>query len=330
MPQAQKKTKKRNNQKTQVVRAASMLPSKPAMPLSKIPQTNYASVGREKICAITDPFCAVARGAHWPDGLGYATVPYPNRCHIPLHVNTSTLGSITYITPVNLPWGCLKSLTAGTTTYTMDTSNTSITGSINLGANFSGYRVVTAGIVIRNLASVMNTRGYLIISRMSSVPAFGATIPAMVVSNPEVMTVPIVPGMEIPLVHRPLGTTSRDFLPFVTNVAITDPSWDVFKIEIVNGDSTGQYAIDVEVYYNYEMQLPENSLLSGIAPKSAIPKPHLIDTANKITGDLVSTIVPSVTRVGSYVLSKATQALATRLAGPAAGLLAKELMDGNI
>jgi hypothetical protein len=273
----------------------------------------------EKVCGVTDPFCDAARGARWTDGNSLATVPYSVRGHAPI-TTFSNGTNIVFCTPVNAPFNTL--LTAGQTAgiYTLAASPISSSGVVNFPTYFTGYRVVTAGIVIRSLQPVSTTSGYLIVTRTSSMPLYGTTVVNGNCINSTVNTYPIQPGMEIPIIFRPLGIAARDFVQF-TSVATTqlnDPSWDVISIEMIGGPNAVP-TIDLEYYYNYEMELPSGSVLAATMSNNVPPDPVVTQASGVVSNALVQAGHSALNQVGRFVLKAATAAVAARIAGPAAG-----------
>jgi hypothetical protein len=243
---------------------------------------------KQKICSVTDPFCDDARGGRWLDGLAFATAPFSARAHITMST-LSNGGTVSYFAPINCPYGTLSTASYSAGNYTMGGAYASTTGSVSVGVYFTGFRVVSAGLVIRNLTSVMNTSGYVIVTREAVYPAPAAVVAAGNMVNPQVTTHPISPGMEVPVIHRPLGSAARDFALFTASTAtpITDPAWDVIKVEIV-GAPVSAVSLDIEIYYNYEMQLVDGSVLAQVVPKSSVSNPVVNNIANKVNDALVN------------------------------------------
>lgn len=286
-----------------------MVPSKPATRTTKIPAQRVPRGAVERICAVTDPFCNHARGSRWSDGQSNATVPFSSRYHLPI-ITYGNGGNLIFATPWRSPLNILASTSFSAPNYTMAPGFLTSCPT-DLSTYFTGIRVVSAGLIIRTLTSVMNTRGYLIISRLSTMPLPSAVETAGSSIAPFVTTHPLVPGMEIPFVFRPLGTLARDFeVPKTSSTStITDPGWDVCKIEIVGADATTT-AIDVEFFYNYEMQLPSNSVLSQIAPQSSPTKPLLMDISSTVTNNAINSTHKSVESFSKFVATNAATALA--------------------
>lgn len=298
--------------------SVSMMPAKSIPLKGEVPNRNMIPHSRvEKICSLSDPFCDHARGAPWPDGNGFAAGPYAIRNHVQVS-SLSNGGALTYITPINVPACTLLAGTWTGTQYTTDATYTSIPG-YNFSTYFTTYRVVTAGIVIRNLSSVMNTQGYLIISRLTAPPTFSTNVAPGVVINPQVLTYPIVPGMEIPVLHRPIGADSRNFVVFSSaSTQIVDPHWDIIKIEVV-GAAASAVCIDIEIYYNYEMQLTANSPLAPLLNKVGTADPALMQASSAVSSELAKTAVDSLKSLslmaGKKALAWATKGVSNLLIG---------------
>jgi len=293
---------------------STVVPRAAAIQHQNIPNYRYdLTKMMEKVCSMANPFCDVARGGRWLDGLSFASCPYSSRVHFPLGTLTNS-GAMIFLTPVNAPYNILTPASVAAGTYTLNALMTSSSGAMNYTTYFTGFRVVSAGFVIRNLMTVSNTSGYVIVSREAAYPAPSAPVVSGGTLNPQVMTFPIQPGMEIPIIHRPLGTVSRDFTPFATaaGTAITDPAWDVVKVEVV-GAQASTIALDIELYYNYEVQLLDGSVLAATAPKTALAHPRATRLADAVASELIDVGHKSLEALGDYANKSIARALRNRL-----------------
>lgn len=293
----------------------------PTMALSNLVINSRSKM--EKICAVTDPFCEHAKGMRWIDGASFGTVPYRVRNH--LAIATSATGSaLVEFNPQYLA-ACQLTFAWAGSNYTAGSNYGSVTGSTNLAATFTQFRVVTAGIIIRNLSSVMLTSGYLIISRSSTPTLLAATgIPAGQVNFTSVLTVPVTPAMEIPVIHMPLGTQARDFIGFLPTATTqwTDQCWDTIRIELVGGNQNA-VVLDIEVIYNYEFTLPDGSILSQGLPAKIDFSAKDIEIATRTANSLGDRVWNSVKEVGKFVADAAKEAgiavAVSRFGGAGAG-----------
>lgn len=318
-----KKNKNRNNKKNKSSVKAdknmtiTVVPSAVTNKVAAVPK-NFVGKSNDKLtlCSITDPFCDHARGAKWPDGNSFATVPFQNRAHIVMNT-LANAGNVFYFTPIAAPFNALPGVGFGAGVYTMGATFSSSTGLINLSSTFSGFRVVSGGLILRNLMTVQTTSGYLIVSRLSIMPILGSTVSPGVMLNPQVTTYPIVPGMEVPVLFKPLGADSRNFVPFLTtnNVNLIDPAWDIIKVEIVGAVASGTAVIDVELFYNYEMQLNADSILASTFQKANPMSLKMTQASNRLTDAVVNIANKSVDSLSDAIERRASKFLADAFMG---------------
>jgi hypothetical protein len=272
----------------------------------------------ESICAITDPFCQAAKGTKWPDGLGEATLPAQIRGHFTYAVATNG-GCLAFISPI-LSYGVLNS-TWGGTSYSLNATYATTPGYQAISSYAGQYRVVTAGIIIRNVCAALTTSGYLIVTRLAQMPPISSSINAGNVYGVECSTHPICAGMEVPVTFRPLGSAARAFVNASVNTGLPDSNFDVISIEVVGGPTTGTPpVIDVEFVYNIEFTLSEPNIglqqfVATVAPES----PLSVKVANQVSATLSSLAHTSVEAVAKYTVNAVGRKLKNYLFGPTVG-----------
>lgn len=263
----------------------------------------------QKICGVTDPFCDHALGARWPDGNALSSLPYRNRTHGTV-TSFANGGTVVDFQPDNMPWGFLSPTSYAAGYYVMPSTYTSITGSVALPTYFTEYRIVSSGVVIRNLMTVMNTSGYLIISRSTTPTTFGASVAAGTTSFQSVLTVPITPGMEICIANTPLGSFSRAFHPFTSSSLsqYISPNWDVIRIEVV-GAAPSSSVLDLEFFTSIECLLPVGSVLSQTSPPVLEDNVFIQHVSARIANVASNIVHNSVNAFGRFVYTKAVTSI---------------------
>lgn len=272
-----------------------------------------------KLCGITDPFCPHAKGARWPDGNGSNTLTYQARGLLNL-VTTVDGASLSYL-GATLPFNSLPPGAYGAPTFTMNAAFQRAGTNSNWQAYASTYRVVTAGIIIRNILPAMTAQGILVITRMTTFPSLGASVTTGLLNQGEVYTVPITAGMEIPLLFSPVGIDARDFKSQNINTTIND-GWNVYKIEVI-GSVASASVITIELVYNIEFTLIEN--YADMSTLSTVENPISIASttiATKLTNSIGTVIYNGASKFSSLIATKAAQALGTYFGGPAGGMAA--------
>jgi hypothetical protein len=273
----------------------------------------------EALCAITDPFCNHAQGVRWPDGNGNNSIPITSRVHLTMTTFTNG-GALTYFNPYGFPYGVLTAATYAAGSYTLNTIYTSASGPINFSTTFSTYRVVSAGIIIRNLMTVMNTSGYIIISRPNYAGTLGGVEPVGYDTLYKTMIVPITPGMEFQQIFLPVGIEARSFIPLnnSSNTQLADPSWDNLRVEIV-GAQVSTVALDIEFVVRLEvtptfLSSANNSILfQQTNPVTTHSSTILVNAANEVRNAITNDSINGLKAFSSTVVRYATKALTTYL-----------------
>jgi hypothetical protein len=262
---------------------------------------------REIVCAITDPFCAKAKNAKWPDGMGGETMSMQIRTHVTFGALTAFTGNVCFFTP-SLPFGALFA-GAYTTSYNMNTTINDTQANSGFNTWAQTYRIVSAGVIVRNLLPALTAQGYVIISRMNQNPAVAGTgFVAGGTYGSDVSTHPITAGMEIPVISQSTGMASRMFQPLNANTAF-NTGWDFIRIELV-GPATGAATVDLEFVYNVEFTLPSAMAnLHGFVVPTIPNAPHAITASGKLSSLVTSTAATSVESLSKMFLSKAAIAI---------------------
>lgn len=266
---------------------------------SKVPKNGGPMKGNlvEMICAVTDPFCQKAKGAKWPDGLSEGSLPGQIRGHLSI----TTLGNGGYLVfcfPA-VSTGYLPPQSHGSG-YLMATTYALAPGYNAIAAYAADYRIVSAGIIIRNICPALTTGGYMILTRMATVPAVSTTIADGNVYGVETATHALCAGMEIPVTFRPLGSSARAFTPIAGGAVYPASGFDCVSIELV-GCPASTAMIDIEFVYNVEFTLTAaNVALQQFLPTAAPESPVMVKIANQ-----ASTTLSSLAHTGVEAFGKA-------------------------
>lgn len=276
-----------------------------AVPPNRAPPPHRAV---ELVCGLTDPFCRVAKGARWPDGLGQDAMTGQVRGHKALvtYADGRMLG---FYTP-SISFGDMLSTSAAP--FTMPAVMGSCPGGGAVTSYSATYRVVSAGIVLRNVASAFTTAGYLIVTRHPRLPAFGAAINAGSVYGTTASTHSLHAGLEIPLIFKEVGTNSRVFGNANVAAAQPDFGWDVIGVEIV-GAPASTAILDVEYVINVEFTLTQTNIgLSQLTTNVSPDEPALARAANVVSTELSNMAWSSIEQFGDAALRAIRSKLGAR------------------
>lgn len=273
-------------------------------------------------CSITNPFCPAAKGAGRPDGKGNNTLRTQIRCHVPVTAGKQVLdnstaitglttGNFVYVNPslVYAIFGT-QALAAGVHTLSYGAAlpgNSLITTAAN---KITNYRITSAGVIIRSTSNVSNCSGYLLLgSHHCDANVAGATVNAGTVNYSEVQTVPVYAGMEHSWVSKPIGTGADEFIDIPTGGATGfNPHWSSLAIEMVGGVANTT-ALDLELFFNVELQMGGDGALQPFAAKAIPHNPVVLQAASKVQSNMSSFIEGGVSKAESFIQKHATDAI---------------------
>ena len=231
---------------------------------------------QNKICSLIDPFCHHAKGAKILDGNSAGSVPLQSRATFSVPIDASGNGLV-YIGNGSFPYNKLSVGSSTATDYTTATVFTSVVDA-NVTAATDQYRIVSAGVSVRNNLSANNSQGQLTISRVTQFPALNSAVPVGVIEGIETIATALYPGAEIQCIGRNRGIGALDFWSKTadTGAMSVAPNHDVFKIE-VNGAIPATKAIVVDVVMNLEIALNLTSGTGGVSVMQQIINPKSDD-----------------------------------------------------
>jgi len=264
---------------------------------------------KEAICAITDPFCPLARGAKWPDGNGGETLTMQLRSH--LTVPTLSSGGNISILSCNLPYALNAAGSYATGSYTLGAAYLDATG--GTGTNFTTYaneyRITTAGVIIRSTLPALTAQGYIILSRMTQMIAPSTVVPAGLTTGTDVVTHPLRAGLEVPFTFRTVGSDAHMFYAQNTTTT-TIANWDALKIEIVGAPASTTAVVDIEVVYNIEFTLPatQQGLSQFIRPDVPF-NPQLTAASTRLANAAAGPVYDSVEKLSEKFMAMASEAI---------------------
>lgn len=253
-------------------------------PIPKAVKTNLHTA----ICSITDPFCSHAKAAQYPDGQTGGTIAYQVKS-LMVWQTTASGNAIAYFSG-SLPYSVLfGSYSAGN--FTLNSTFSTIGGNmVDFTTYADKYRIVSWGVVARNILPATTAQGSLVISKISTMPTPGAVVPAGTLLGSEVKVLPLCASAEYPVYSRPLGTSARAFGNLNTNTTDFE-IWETLKFEVIGGVGTSN-AVSLEVVYNVEFTLKDvhvglNQFLTTSKPQNV----QAISISSKIanTADTIFT-----------------------------------------
>jgi len=245
------------------------------------------------ICALSDPFCPPARNRKWPDGAGGTTVTMQLRGHLPVVAVSGSNQAYAQFFPA-LNYQSLVATTYLAGVYTLNSAYTALVISPN--TYVGTYRVVTAGIIVRNTLPALTASGYMTVTRFSSTAGPSTSVTAGNEYSAITTTHSVVAGMEVALPFKPLGSAARAFTS-LGGSPLT--SWDTIAIELTGtGTSSGTVA-DVEMILNVECTLyPSYEIFQTWVPNTAPSNAVLANAADRVSTALTKSVTSSLENFG--------------------------------
>lgn len=262
----------------------------------------------------------LSTGCRYPDGNAGFTVTSQVRGIYPFPVTTAS-GAAWACFVANYPYNFVTgTLSAGT--WTTGTAASAFTNAFTttLAASPNEFRVVCAGIILRNTQSAMNAQGTVLISKIpQGISPGGGTWTSGSLFGDSIMK-PIHAGMEICVLFKPSGV---DFSAFhkANSVALETDNWDAISVEIIGG---GNALIQLEVEYIMNLEhatYSSNQGYQAIAQQS-VDLPLARNISKSVWSKVGSVIEGGVEFATKKLGQLAISAVAARFGGPKAGMSA--------
>lgn len=264
------------------------------------------------VCSITDPFCPAAKGSKFPDGTVGNTMTEQFRGNQLITTNAAGC-QLFYMNPGMLPYGYGLGVGAGAGTLAMPATWTALkTGSLfeSFGKQ---YRVVSAGAIIRCVASATDASGLATFGSCPAIP-----INTVITLGTELYVdstiKAIQPGMEMSWISSPQGTEARAFVPAGLNTSFLS-EWTSLLIE-VSGAPSGKGVLNVEWFINIEFQITTNSAIAAVARANPPQVTHATTAVSQIQTTLGSFVEGGIHTVEDKVYNAASSALNSLLNDP--------------
>lgn len=279
-------------------------PPKPLKPLKTVRHQDT----HKAACALIDPFCNHARAAKLPDGLGSGTVTYQIHGFYS-HATLVHGGSLFYYGGC-LPYGYLGT-TYASPNYTTQAAFNLVSGSSGTFTAYAArYRIVSWGLIIRNSAPALTAQGSLIVSRITSMPAFSTNIPQGLILGSESTVYPLNASTVVACIGKPAGSGAKVFEAQNTSTTEIAENWQVFKIEIVGAAADTNNKVTVEVVYNVEFTLDDSQQgLNQFITQSMPANPVALQVASKVQNATSSFFSQGVETATKFLADEASKAL---------------------
>lgn len=288
-----------------------------------------------QVCAVTNPFCAEAKGARWPDNSYTKSVGISFEASSILTTDPNGTVSQLLLTGER-PMVADGTITAGIAAY----------NSMNLFPGLSGitglarWRLTSCGVRINCVSTRMNTAGRLRLRLFS--PMNGGSLASVALNTiyaDSMLDIPLSRLIEkdVFVIPMPLGDVARLYntasAPYEPGPISgwLNPGWQVLQIA-VEGGQVDTPCVGITVYYNYEYVFDDASnfqLLAQPPPSNSLA----IQQANAgVLASVGNFVEGSAQRLDSFVQSSAFRWFGTAAAayygGPQAAFQANRAIGG--
>lgn len=284
------------------------------------------------ICSLADPFCPGARGSRWPDGNGARTVAVTFEGLYPIQTDTNgnagvILSSATGVQLCRLQGIDISSGVAAGTIFSK------WEGYDDWAGQASEFRIVSAGVRMYSVASMMNSQG---IMRCIEVPSESANF-SDVTENSSIYSYAYTELDEKPVkdsgilqgVLTPGGPTSRVFYDYETLDEDTH-DWSNIMCVVTGGQAS---AIVAQMHYvvNVEIKFQGSHVMNRVASSTNAVNSSYLQQATSYVQKMVTGVFEGhkeelEKQVKEYATNYARQtaraAIASALPGPVGGMLA--------
>lgn len=260
-------------------------------------------------CSITNPFCPAARGAKWPDGTTGNTMTQQLRGNVIMRSDANGYLYMQFCAAA--PFGYLETgaITGGGGSPIVATTKTTYTtyASTSLLATYANaYRVVSAGCIVRCVASATDASGVATFGTSGVTPTNSAITLGLTYYQ-ECAIKAIQPGLEFSWIAAPLGTTAHEFSGLSTG-SVMNNDWTALTIEI-SGAKASTNLLNVEYFINVEFTLSSGQAIAQLASPNPPQNTIVTSSHSKIQSTLGTLIEGGVSVVESKITNAAKSAI---------------------
>jgi len=276
--------------------------------VTKGPQSHHV----RSVCSVTDPFCPASRNSKWPDGTAGNTLTEQFRGNHTVSTNANGNAAFTFA-PI-APYGYMDATVTGTApaVATFPSAYALLKSGSMLATYGSQYRVVSAGVIVRCVASATTASGLATVGTTNFVSPTAAFNLGQEL-YPEVAVKAIQPGMEMSWITQP-GTGARIFTA-VGTTSTNSSDWTCFVLEVTGGPVSAA-VLTIEWFMNIEFTVGQGQAIASLARPN--PPQSNVGTAavSKIHSTVGSFIEGGVSHVEEVMYKHATDALSSFLSDP--------------
>lgn len=312
------KNKKKNNNKSKGPKGQSqprtlvLALAKPNSGSTKTMKNETSRSALRSVCALVDPFCDHAIGAKYPDQSSAKTLPY--RMHYTVTIGTGPGGNAGWLFTPSWLFGAAEGVPTGTVMAYTTINNNNISGLFP-----NGFRIVSAGLRLRNLAAPLNASGYVSIRGYAAQLGVSlASVDAANYNSDFYQDIPLqsinLNGYTDVIFNRIDEIDSRQFNnPATMQATNTISSWissgfGAVQIAIVGGPVNNPSCLSVEYVQHMELIFNDSDAMSVATTPPAKPNSQLTQVANYVStqaGNVFHEIGKDVAKVTQFLARQA-------------------------
>lgn len=277
-----------------------------------------------QVCGLTDPFCTHANGAKYPDFSSVKTLPYTRRLRSTLTSDANGYANLLIMPQyASLP-------------YNNNSANVYAGNTVTTWANFlpatviagvSGYRIVSAGFVVRHIVSPLNSAGMVYIRQYGQQDgAYISPLDTSTYNATSVCNVPVQEAREIAVILQKTAQMPQTMYSPLTDtglVANTATRGVGYATVAIAGAPASTPILEIEYVINFELVFEDGSDLAQVATPPPPANSMITDAAARVSSTLTPIVADGLSAAGRMFVTKATTALAGYLGGPPASMLAR-------
>jgi hypothetical protein len=322
MPQRKKSSRPKKSAKPSNKNTALVVACKPPkQKKTQLYRSPSASRAVHSICGLTDPFCAHANGAKYPDDSSARTLAYTFRGRKSLATDAN--GECAYLWFPQYAYQPITFASArtggGVTAWTDFPASAYLSGT-------ASYRIVSAGYILRSITAPLNASGIVSVRDYAAVPDRLTTVDMTTFNANATADIPLrllnnfasisSHSSKMPQIFYPVGDDSA-----AIGSVSTERGFNPQTI-FVTGAPINTTVITMEYVIHFELIFPDDQ---GLAQACTPPPPAnslITQSAARVTSQVPSFFERGAKALGDVVIRSAARALGTMLGGPSGGAIA--------
>lgn len=316
---------KRQPSRTKTSRRAARPPQRRRVPRNPSPSLPVSSV-----CGLTDPFCAHARGAKYPDPSSTRTLAYTFNGRV--DVPTDGAGSANWLWYPQYGFSPLTDAAARTgdtvTAWTNFAASTSIASAVS-------YRIVSAGFIVRATCAPLSCSGSVLLRSYSQLtPATLTSVNPKLYNCSSFKDVSLNKSYEgVVSIHQHNTLNPVNFYSCsASTAAVASAPSNGFTPQCITiaGGPASAVACVIDYVIHYEITFADDDGLSQATTNSPPANLFLTAAAARVTSTIPTFFERGARLAGEYILRSAAAALGARLGGSQGALMGRQAANAML